>query len=177
MKYFKSKKVYFLILACLISFVCISKYIKSFILDKNIEVSKIEIKKSDEMLSDIYEDAKNGVDKKVLIDKVYNAISAARLSIDKNNTQTYLDLGKTYEVAALFGIDNAKDLALQTYNEYCKLEPNNPDCYTTLAKFLLLDVTRKKEAIILAKTALRLSRSTQETKTINELITYMENLK
>ncbi len=177
MKIFKNKKVYFLILVGLITLICIIKIKTRVVRDsENIQVVKIK-KTVNELLGDIYTDVDNGAPRQILIDKIYKATTEAKSLLNKNESKTYLDLGKAYEVATLLGVGGAADAALESYNEYCKLEPNNPDCYTTLAKFLLLDVTRKKEALILARTALRLSRSAQETKTINELIAYMETLK
>lgn len=180
MKVVKNQKVYFLILILffLFFFTYVIYNTKSIIKEnKNRQDIQIERNVVDELIFDIYKDVDDGASRQVTTDKVFTLVEKAKSLINKNETQTYLDLGKAYEVGALLGMDNASDLALQTYNEYCKLEPNNPDCYTTLAKFLLLDKSRKKESLALVKIALTLSRSEEETKSISELVAYIENLK
>ncbi len=184
MRVIKNQKVYFLILILifLFFFTYVIYNTKSIIKEnknrQGIQI-KIQIERNlvDELIFDIYKDVDDGASRQATTDKVFTLVEKAKSLINKNETQTYLDLGKAYEIGALLGMDNASDLALQTYNEYCKLEPNNPDCYTTLAKFLLLDKSRKKESLALVKIALTLSRSEEETKSISELFAYIENLK
>lgn len=86
--------------------------------------------------------------------------------------KSYGTLGRSYEAAFLLGDMNADQKAMEAYIIYCKLSPNDPECYAHLARFIGLDQTKREEAVIYAKKALSLSRTEEEAMSYNELVEY-----
>lgn len=191
-----NKKIYFLIvilLGALIFFVN-SERQKSMAIREKINLENIKLeedRKQKEILelekqnnfnleasvADIYESIKIGSDKSVILDKAYAMIAKAKSEEDIADTKSFLDLGKAYEVAALVGVPGASELAFTNYNKYCNLEPKDSACYITLAKFLLLDKTKKKEALRIIRFAIPLSKNEEETKNIKDIIAYINSIK
>jgi hypothetical protein len=188
----KNKKIYILIiilLSIIITFVIKEK--QNLLQEKNrlemikseqervirLELEKKNIFNLEESTNDIYSSIKNGDDKNIILDKAYALISKAKKREDVLNSKSYLDLGKAYEIGALVGVSGASDLAFTNYNKYCELEPKDSNCYITLAKFLLLDKSKKKEALRIIKLALPFSKNEEETKNIKDIINYISALK
>jgi hypothetical protein len=184
----KNKNIHFLILSALISLFFISflnqKYIKNEIVIKNkidtetniASAKNIKEASTESLIQDIQIDIKNNVDKEIVKEKIIYTIQKAEERKDKNISSTYLTLGHTYEIAFISGFPNSGSKALEAYNQYCLLDPNNTNCYATIARFLILDKNRKKEAIVFAKKALELAKDEQETENYNKLLNYIENL-
>lgn len=192
----KNKKIYFLIIL-LLSVLAIfinSERQRNIISKERIRLENIKLeeeRKQKEILelekqnnfnldlsvAEIYESIKNGADKNIILDKAYQMIAKAKSKEDITNPKSFLDLAKTYEVAALVGVSGASELAFTNYNKYCNLDPKNSDCYISLSKFLLLDKTKNKEALRIIKLALPFSKSEEETKSIKDMITYINSLK
>ncbi len=189
----KSKKMYILIV---LSFLCLfilsylnTKYLTNVNTKNNSEISD-DINKTNKnlvmgaekeastesLIQDIQIDIKNNIDKEIIKEKILYTIQKAEERKDKNLSISYLDLGHVYEIAFVSGYSEAGSKALESYNQYCLLEPNDANCYATVARFLIIDKNRKKEAIIFAKKALELSKDGQETENYNKLLNYIEKL-
>ncbi len=89
-----------------------------------------------------------------------------------SNPRSFDILGRSYEAAFLMGTVNADQKAMAAYIVYCKLAPNDPECYADLARFIGLDSTKKPQALEYAKKALSLSKTQDEAMVYNELVEY-----
>lgn len=145
--------------------------------EKRLELKRKENLSIDENIDELMSLVKTNQDKNVIFDKAYEIIAKAKNREDMLNSKSYLDLGKAYEVAALVGVPGASELAFTNYNKYCNLEPKDSTCYITLAKFLLLDKSKNKEALRIIKFAIPLAKDDAEKKIIQDIIDYIKSLK
>ena len=186
----KNKNIYFLILIliCSLSFFAYLYNQKRLAERESVRLENIKIEENkileiekknnmsiDEDISELLIMVKNNQDKNIIFDKAYEIIAKAKKKEDTLNSKSYLDLGKAYEVAGLIGITGASDLAFTNYNKYCNLEPKDSTCYITLAKFLLLDKSKNKEALRIVKFAIPLAKDDTEKKMIQDIIDYIKN--
>ncbi|MDQ5957275.1 MAG: hypothetical protein QG614_250 [Patescibacteria group bacterium] len=118
----------------------------------------------------------NGSDNNTLLEYYQYMITVANTKLNKSETITYLNLAKVYEAGYLTGLLTDRDYVLNAYYEYCKLEPNEPECYASIARFLALDKIQKDEAYKFANRALELAKSEQDIVKYNALIEYISKL-
>ena len=149
------------------------------------------------MLQDLQIKIQNKESQENILLYVQNMIAKANSNLSRDNTKSYLDLAKAYEAAYVIDILKDKNYALNTYYEYCKLEPNDPECYASIARFMIADRDNytenakekdtinnpkkisnktKDEILKFANKALTLARSEKEISVYNSLVEYIIKL-
>ena len=107
--------------------------------------------------------------------KYMQKVVSANLST--TSPKTFLDYARVEEAVFTLGFSSSTDQVLNDYVAYCKLDPNNPECYASIARFLITNKDNKKEALKYANKALELATSQEEIVKYNGLIEYISNLK
>ena len=149
------------------------------------------------MLQDLQIKIQNKESQENILLYVQNIIAKANSNLNKDNTKSYLDLAKVYEAAYVINTLKDKNYALDTYYEYCRLEPNDPECYASIARFMIADRDNytenakekdsinnpkkisnktKDEILKFANKALTLARSEKEIDVYNSLVEYIIKL-
>ncbi len=93
--------------------------------------------------------------------------------LDKNNPKSYADYARVREIQYTLKLSTDDQYVLSAYYEYCALAPSDPECYAMIARFLMTDMTKRDEALKLAKKALELSRNAKEIEGYNSLVEYI----
>ena len=127
---------------------------------------------AEELLSALSKSAEGGASPQELSSIVTFLLFKAENEATTTNPKSYGVLGRSYEAAFLLGSINADQKAMAAYIVYCKLAPNDPECYASLARFIGLDATKKEDALKYAQKALSLSKTHDEAVVYNELVNY-----
>ncbi len=127
---------------------------------------------AEELLGVLSKSAEAGSSREELASILNFLLFKAEGEATTTNPKSFDILGRSYEAAFLMGTVNADQKAMAAYIVYCKLAPNDPECYADLARFIGLDSSKKLEALEYAKKALSLSRTEGEVTVYNELVEY-----
>lgn len=176
---FKNKKIYFLIFVSIISIFLLSyfnlKTVKENISD-SVEVENIKQESVENMLQNLEIKIKNNESQQNLLEYLNYMINISTQKLSTSTPKSYLDLAKVYEAGYITNLLPNKGNVLNNYYNYCKLEPNDPECYASIARFMALDRSQKDDALKFANRALELARNEQEISSYNALVEYIIKL-
>lgn len=139
-------------------------------------VENINKESVDNVLQNFEIKVKNNEDRGSLIEYYQYMVIVATQKLSKDNSISYLNLAKVYEAGYVTGLLADQNYVLNGYYEYCKLEPNEPECYASIARFLALDKKNKDEALKFANRALDLAKSESDIAKYNSLVEYIIKL-
>lgn len=134
----------------------IESKVKEKLQNNNITVNA----KNSKELFEIFKDKLNNnlyQNKQELFTEYQNLVRIGVADLDVKDKNTYLLLGNIYEIGFVIGVPDADKFALKSYNKYCELDLNNPECYLVLGKFVSLDKNRHKQAVEYIENAMLLT--------------------
>ena len=106
-----------------------------------------------------------------ILNRLREIIQIEESKLNTNDKTSYLRIGQVCELLFTINNDTAwSDCAAKRYDEYCAFDINNSECYYTLAKFMLIDNSRRTEAEILIKKAIELAKTKEEIEKYERLI-------
>ena len=145
----------------------------SFITKKPDQVATTKEENIENMLQNLQLKLSNKLPESEILEYMSYMEKVGLAKLSTTTPKSYSDMGKIYEAAFVLGITKDASLAINNYNYYCKLEPTDPECYATIARFLSLDKNNKKQALEYAKKALELSKSDMDIAVYNALVEYI----
>jgi energy-coupling factor transporter transmembrane protein EcfT len=115
----------------------------------------------DSKLMELARQIQRGQDGTSTLSQLEGILNVAKNQATDTDPNSYLELARVYESAAVLGVQGAADLTMISYSKFCLLRPSDPECYASIARFLILDKTNKEIALKYAQKALTFATGTE----------------